>query len=196
MLPSRMLRSHVRYRIAAVLATAVALVAGMVSSSWAQGTAPAVAADAAASAGTVEKIGDWELVCTAAAAAKKDDAGRCRLVQNHATDGGQTALLITVLASMAAKGPVAVVSVPKSVYLAPGIELKIDSGAAFKLLYETCNDTGCHAGFKISGDIAAALKKGQVAAYKIFDSQQKPVTVDASLKGLSKALDRLAEVSK
>jgi invasion protein IalB len=117
-------------------------------------------------------------------------------VQNLVVDSGKTALLVTVLTSGPAKGPVAIVSVPKWVYLAPGIEMKVDNGAGFKLLYETCNDTGCHAGYKVAGEIATALRKGSVANHKLFDSQQKPISIDVSLKGFGKALDRLAEVSK
>jgi invasion protein IalB len=101
-----------------------------------------------------------------------------------------------VLPNEGNRGPVAVVSVPRTVYLAPGIELKVDNGQGFKLLYETCNDQGCHAGYRVTGDIATALKKGQIAAHKIFDSAQKPTVLNASLKGFGKALDRLAEVSK
>jgi invasion protein IalB len=155
--------------------------------------------DAAASSGTIEKSGDWELVCTpslAQAASGTHSAASCRLIQNHANADGKTVLLVTMLSSAVAKGPVAVVSVPKGVYLAPGIELKVDGGQGFKLLYETCNDNGCHAGYKVTGDIGTALKKGRVAAHKIYDAKQQPFTVDVSLHGLGKGLDRLAEVSK
>jgi invasion protein IalB len=64
------------------------------------------------------------------------------------------------------------------------------------LLYETCDDVGCHAGYKITGEIASALKKGSVATHKVYDSRQKPVSVPVSLKGLSKALEKLVEVSR
>jgi invasion protein IalB len=160
-------------------------------------SAPAVWAQsppvAAAATGSVERIGDWELVCPAPATTSKP---ACRLIQNHAAPNGQTALLVTVLASDKAKGPVAVVSVPRGVYLAPGIEMKIDGGPSFKLLYETCDETGCHAGYKVAGDIATALKKGKLADHKVFDSKQQPVSVPVSLTGFGKALDRLAEVTK
>ncbi len=145
--------------------------------------------------GTVEKSGDWELVC-APSANQAGGVNGCRLIQNHANADGQTVLLVTMLSSPKSQGPVAVVSVPKGVYLAPGIELKVDGGQGFKLLYETCNDSGCHAGFKVAGDIGAALKKGRIAAHKIYDAKQQPFTVDVSLQGLGKGLDRLAEVSK
>lgn len=144
---------------------------------------------AAVPTGTAEKIGDWEFVCPAPVGGTKS---KCRLVQNHAAESGQTALLVTILMDEAGKVPVAVVSVPKRVYLAPGIEMSIDGGPGFKLLYETCDDVGCHAGYKIAGDIASALKKGAMAAHKVFDSRQKPVSVSVSLKGLGKALDKLA----
>jgi invasion protein IalB len=150
-----------------------------------------------ATAGTTERHGDWDFVCVGQTAPQVvTRPARCRITQNHATPTGHTVLLVTLLYSDAARGPVAVVSVPKGVYLAPGIELKVDNGTPFKLLYETCDESGCHAGYKVTGDVGLALKKGHVAVHKLFDSKQKPVAVDVSLKGLSKALDRLAEVSR
>lgn len=143
-----------------------------------------------------ERIGDWELVCSASEAAASGSKRACRLIQNHADASGKTALLVTILNSAASKEPVAIVSVPRTVYLAPGIELSVDNGQSFKLLYETCNDGGCHAGYKVAGAIAAALKKGKQAAHKMLDARQQPVVVPVSLSGLSKGLDRLAEVSR
>jgi invasion protein IalB len=176
----------------------VAFVMGAVPAAAQTAAPPGPIQPAAAPSGSVEKFGDWELVCAASAPA--DAATKCRLIQNHATPDGQTVLLVTMVPSAAAKGPVAVVSVPKGVYLAPGIEMKVDGGQgsnqSFKLLYETCNESGCHAGYKVAGDIGTALRKGSIATHKIFDSKQQPVTVTVSLQGLSKGLDRLAEVSK
>mgnify|MGYP003387526080 CR=1 FL=1 len=158
------------------------------------------------SPGQVEKSGDWELVCgemrgrdVDTAAEEKKPETRCRLIQNHAVADGMTLLLVTIV-SGPQKTPVAIVSVPKSVYLAPGIEMKVeggvDGGKTFKLLYETCNDQGCHAGYRLTGEIGAALRKGRVATHTLFDSAQKPIKVDVSLLGLSKGLERLAEASK
>lgn len=159
----------------------------------------ATAGEATATA-AVEQIGDWELVCQPEAPASTAAAvapNRCRLIQNHSTaSNGATVLLITLLTAAADKSVVAVLSVPQDVYLAPGIELKIDGGQEFKVLYEACNPSGCHGGFKIVGDVATNLKKGSTAEVKIFGSKQTPVVVSVSLKGLSKGLERLAEVNK
>jgi invasion protein IalB len=143
-------------------------------------------------AAAVEQFGDWQFACPAAAAAN-DKKSTCRLTQSHA---GATALLVTILVQEAKGTPVAVVSVPEGVYLAPGIELKVDDGSPFKLLYETCNSSGCHAGFKIAGDIASAFKRGQLARFTVFDSKQKPALIDVSLKGLTKGLERLQQEAK
>ena len=150
-------------------------------------------AQTGAPSGSEEKIGDWEFVCPAPVGGAK---AKCRIVQNHTVENGQSALLVTILMDDAGKAPVAIVSVPKRVYLAPGIEMSVDGGPGFKLLYETCDDVGCHAGYKVAGDIAAALRKGSVATHKVFDQRQKPVTVPVSLKGFGKALDRLAEAAR
>jgi invasion protein IalB len=161
--------------------------------------APAYAADAASpsvQSGSPERIGDWEVVCTPGAKKPAEAKPACRLVQNHSGEGGGSVLLVTIVLQDVAKVPVAVVSVPEGVYLAPGIELKVDDGQSFKLLYETCNSSGCHAGYKVEGEIGKALRKGTIAQHKLFDSKQKPVTIPVSLKGFAKGLDRLHEVAR
>ena len=176
-----------------VLAMAVIATVGLPALALAQqpaGTAASSTATAQAPPAPV-KFGDWELVC-----ASPPSATACRLVQNHADQSGKTLLLVTILEAAAAKGAVAIVSVPKDVYLAPGIEMRIDDGQAFKLLYETCNDSGCHAGYTINGEIAVALKKGKIASHKVFNSRQQSTVVPVSLAGLTKGLERLAEVAK
>ena len=158
----------------------------------------------------VERIGDWEIVCAKAEQTQASPSkSACRMIQNHVVRGkdpklAATVLLVTILpaahkadekASRKTRMPVAIVSVPQGVYLAPGIALDIDGKQKFKLLYETCNASGCHAGFQIKGRIATALRQGNVARTTFHDHKQKPIVVKVSLKGLTKGLKRLAEVS-
>ncbi len=173
------------------------LATAVVASTIAGVAVPAVAAN------SVERIGDWEIICGDKADNSKTKA-RCRMIQNHAAkvaDGrtGGTVLLVTILPRPTGKRkgpPVAIVSVPQGVYLVPGIAMDIDGKQKFKLLYETCNASGCHAGFKVAGKIANAFRRGAVARHVVHNHRQMPVTINVSLKGFTKALQRLSEVSR
>ncbi len=156
-----------------------------------------------------EKFGDWTLLCPVSSKSSQhkaanskssspaDEKDRCRLFQRYVVKDkpNATALLVTVVMSGKTKSPVAVVSVPKDVYLAPGIELAIDGKAKFKVLFETCNDSGCHGGFALSGAIIKAFKKGAVARHRIYDFKRRKIDVPVSLKGFTKGIKRLKAVS-
>jgi invasion protein IalB len=136
----------------------------------------------------VEKLEDWELVCGS-------PANDCRLIQTHLTASGKAVFAATIVRSKKPEGVVALFSVPKGVYLAPGMEMTIEKAPPFKVLYEVCDDTGCHGGFAIAGKIADSLKgKATSARVVFFDDLQKPVTINLSLRGLAAGLDRLRKM--
>lgn len=146
--------------------------------------------DRALAAPTVERFDDWEVHCGegASAAAK----GNCKAVQRLAVkDSGETVFLLTVLPDAGGKGLVGIVSVPLGGYLAPGIELSIDGRKPYKLLVETCNASGCHAGFALAGNVLAQMKAGSKAVFRVWTAKEKPADVTVSLAGFTKAIGAL-----
>jgi invasion protein IalB len=134
---------------------------------------------------TQPQAGDWQVTCP--------DAARCQLTQVPAApDGGAPHFLLAV--SIAESGQLyGVVTAPLSVYLVPGIEFQVDRRQPFKALYEICDNLGCHAGFKLSGAVLDAFRKGNSARLRIAVSKTKAIDVSLSLKGFSEGLQKLQE---
>jgi len=147
-------------------------------------TATPVAAQDAADA--ARRFGSWELICPAAT--EGSTSVPCRLSQHLAVkDDGRTVFAITILPGEKKNELVGVVSLPLGGYIAPGIEMRIDGGKPYKLLVETCNNTGCHAGFPISARLRKELG-GKQAAFRIWTAKARPADITVSLDGLPKGL--------
>jgi invasion protein IalB len=88
------------------------------------------------------------------------------------------------------------VSIPLGGYLPPGLELTIDRGRPYRLLFETCNASGCHAGFPLGGAVLKAMRGGREARFRLWTKKSKPAEVGVSLAGFTQALDALAARSE
>lgn len=134
-----------------------------------------------------EHIGAWEIICD-----KREDKSSCRAVQIKSTpDGKENLLALTILITELNQSPAAILSIPLGGYLAPGIEITIDKRQKFKLLVETCNTSGCHAGFPIQGRVLQALQKGRAASIRIWTTKNKPVVTDLSIDRFQDVIDLL-----
>ncbi|MCC5979360.1 MAG: invasion associated locus B family protein [Salinarimonas sp.] len=146
-----------------------------------------------------QRFDDWELVCRSPDAESEDaapyDASRdCRISQRLAiAESGQTVFLLTGLPGDEAGSFVAIVSVPLRGYLAPGIELRVDSREPVRILYETCDPSGCHAGFPLEGEVLQAFRAGLTAQFRIWTARDEPVDLDISLIGFTAAFEALRE---
>ena len=89
-----------------------------------------------------------------------------------------------------------IVSIPLGGYLVPGIEITIDKRQTFKLLVETCNSSGCHAGFPIQGRVLQALRKGHEASIRIWTTKNKPVVTDLHIDRFEDVISLLKRRAK
>lgn len=139
-----------------------------------------------------EHFGAWEIICD-----KDEDKSPCRAVQiKSMPDGKENLLALTILVPELNQSAAAILSVPLGGYLAPGIEITIDKRQKFKLLVETCNASGCHAGFPIQGRILQALQKGREASIRIWTTKNKPVVTDLSIDRFQDVVDLLKKRRK
>ncbi len=106
----------------------------------------------------------------------------------------ETVFAVTIVRSDQ-QAPVAIVSIPLGGYIARGIELRVDGRNPYKLLVETCNAAGCHAGFPLSGPIPKEFRSGKLASFRLWTAKDKSADVTVSLKGLADALVRLERTS-
>ncbi|EKF57034.1 Invasion associated locus B protein [Agrobacterium albertimagni AOL15] len=160
------------------------------------GGAPAVRDDAsgvvAEPAAGARLYGDWELVCkqqTDTATAKVEST-TCRLQQAQAVNGGKDVVFLFNIARQG-KQRVAIISTPLNVYLPAGLELKIDGGQVQRVIFETCNIAGCHAGFALNGSLLGALRKGNVLTVALKDTKATTIPLKVSLRGISAGIDAL-----
>ncbi|WP_367353632.1 invasion associated locus B family protein [Agrobacterium pusense] len=151
--------------------------------------APEVAAEAVVDP---RRYGDWELVCKpqADAATPKAESASCRLQQAQAVNGGKDVVFLFNIARQG-KQRVAIISTPLNVYLPAGLELKIDGGQTQRVIFETCNISGCHAGFALSGSLLGALRKGNVLTVALKDTKATTIPLKVSLNGISAGIDAL-----
>ncbi|MBB4408132.1 invasion associated locus B family protein [Agrobacterium radiobacter] len=155
--------------------------------------APEVAAEAVVDP---RRYGDWELVCKpqAASATPEAESAACRLQQAQAVNGGKDVVFLFNIARQG-KQRVAIISTPLNVYLPAGLELKIDGGQTQRVIFETCNISGCHAGFALSGSLLGALRKGNVLTVALKDTKATTIPLKVSLNGISAGIDALDAVT-
>lgn len=151
--------------------------------------APEVAAEAVVDP---KRYGDWELVCKpqSATATPKAESATCRLQQAQAVNGGKDVVFLFNIARQG-KQRVAIISTPLNVYLPAGLELKIDGGQVQRVIFETCNISGCHAGFALNGSVLGALRKGNVLTVALKDTKATTIPLKVSLNGISAGIDAL-----
>ncbi|SDO62094.1 Invasion associated locus B (IalB) protein [Methylobacterium phyllostachyos] len=139
-----------------------------------------------------ERVGAWEIICDDPA-----DRSPCRAIQRkYAPDGKETILALTVLIPEPNRPAAGILSIPLGGYLAPGIEITIDKRQKFKLLVETCNPSGCHAGFPIQGRVLQALEKGHEASIRIWTTKNKPVVTDLRIDRFEEVISLLKRRAK
>lgn len=132
--------------------------------------------------------GDWSISCTQSS---KPDKQTCQMFQAPPSpDGGAPHFLVSVSATD--KGNLyGVITAPLSIYLVHGVEMQIDKRNRFKALFELCDTSGCHAGFRLSGSVLDAFRKGNAAQIRIWVSKSQAIEVPVSLQGFAKATQHL-----
>ena len=150
-----------------------------------QGTARAAEAEA-----------PWEVIC-----ADANDAETCRMQQtlflDQTVEGqqkrvGQLLSLTVLYVGEIARRPLLMMKLPLGGDLRPGMVLRVDNYEEIKAPYLRCTNAGCDVQVELTAELVAQLKKGlklQVG-FRPFGSS-KTVVINASLKGFTRAFDRL-----
>lgn len=121
-------------------------------------------------------FGDWTLRCAAS----------CQMFQTASlAEGAQNTLLLSLAPGEGDGAYYGVLSVPLGVYLVPGTEIRVDRRRPFRVLYEICDHAACHAGFRLSGDVLAAFRKGLEAKVRVWVAREQAAEFTLSLRGFS-----------
>ncbi|SMX31824.1 invasion associated locus B family protein [Octadecabacter ascidiaceicola] len=133
---------------------------------------------------TTEVFGDWSVICTTQTSGDR----LCQLSQAVGVDGDEEqAFLLNISASEDGRKHFGVVTVPLGVYLAPGVELRVDARRPFRVLYEICDVQACYAGFEVSGQALSAFRRGLDARFRVWVGRDRAVEFPVSLRGFSAA---------
>ncbi|MCG7521620.1 invasion associated locus B family protein [Ruegeria sp. Ofav3-42] len=133
-----------------------------------------------------EVFSDWRVTCQA-----KEQGFVCQMQQSvSAEEDGPPVFLLSVSDNEDTGQSYAVITVPVGVYLAPGIELHVDKRRPFKVLYEVCDQLGCHAGFRLNGDVLAAFRKGLEVRARVWTARDKAIDFPVSLRGFTAAYNQ------
>jgi invasion protein IalB len=137
---------------------------------------------------STRRFSAWEIVC----APPGTDAPSCRLTQRLVVkDSNETVFLATVLPAEKKGQFVAILSAPLGGYVTPGMELRIDQGKPFRVLFETCNSAGCHGGFELGGRVLKEMQGGKTLVVRLWTAKNAPVDVKISLEGFGPAFTEL-----
>lgn len=133
-----------------------------------------------------EVFSDWRVLCQ-----QVENDVACQMMQSVAAEeNGPPVFLLSVSSSEDAGQSYAVITVPVGVYLAPGIELHVDKRRPFKVLYEVCDQLGCHAGFRMNGDVLSAFRKGLEVRARVWTARDKAIDFLVSLRGFTAAYNQ------
>ncbi len=147
---------------------------------------PAALAQEAEPPSADEVFSDWRVLCQPV---EQDVA--CQMIQSVAAEeNGPPVFLLSVSDDEDTDLSYAVITVPVGVYLAPGIELHVDKRLPFKVLYEVCDQLGCHAGFRMNGDVLAAFRRGLEVKARVWTARDKAIDFPVSLRGFTAAYNR------
>lgn len=141
----------------------------------------------------------WQLTCFAEPAepmARAACAISTRFDLRPATDQSpshNTLLVFSVTFSPATEGPVGIFSLPLGVYLPSGLALVFGGSQSLRLPFETCNQTGCHAGLLLNAEVNELLQAGPSLEVMFQNERQQTIKLPLSLEGYAAAAQALAE---
>lgn len=127
---------------------------------------------------------DWRLVCPPL-------GERSCHADQDVVDGRTGAVLVhlAVDGSNGARG--VTITLPHNLLIPPGIALKVGDSTAQAFPYDLCDRVGCIVPIRVDANGEAKLRNAQRGSITVVDAQNKPVTVQFSLRGLGDALDVL-----
>jgi invasion protein IalB len=141
----------------------------------------------------IETYDDWGVVCQMQA-----DAPAC-VVRQIQTNNQTQQTLLTVEISQADDGSFpGVLLLPLGLDLARGAQLKIDDAALEgTMAFSTCIPQGCLLPFMFKTETVAKLRAGKVLGIAVAAiNPPQPIALAVSLKGLTGALNRAAELTQ
>lgn len=164
----------------------------------------AIAQETAQSQGDIlfaEVFDDWRVYCTQVGVTEEQEPiNQCAMEQRLdwvSEDSASSQRILTV--SLSPQGEEntlsAAVITPFNILLAPGIQFRVDNQEPFGMNFRTCLEVGCIANANLGENIVNSMKKGNTLLVTMLEaSGERPFQLAVSLKGFTKAHERLLEI--
>jgi len=135
---------------------------------------------------------DWQVSCGT------QEAGvHCSMVQNQVDGQSRQRVLAVEIGKVDGDGASGLLLLPFGLALAQPVALQIDDGAPLtNLAFRTCLPAGCVVPIAFDGNVLAALRAGGALKIAATADGGNPANFSVSLKGFSKALDRVAALTR
>jgi invasion protein IalB len=149
----------------------------------AQGTAPSERVT------RTEQHQDWLVRC-----GRPGQSEVCEMVQQPVGEKGEPVMAVAVGKVPGNPNPGMIILLPLGIALPPGVELRIDGGAAIETPVERCERQGCQVEMLLEPDLLTALKAGSRVTVDFHVHRQdglQRVRVPFSLLGFTTALDEV-----
>jgi invasion protein IalB len=168
--------------------------AGAAAAAPAEAPAPATPAEPVAKIVRTERLAfdNWTVTCAYSdqAAAKPVCSALTQVAEKSAN--GPRVIFNWWIGDQDSKR-VSVLSSPTGVMIAPGVEMKIGTGAAKKYGYTQCAPQRCDTMIPMDAAIVAELKKAPTTEVNIVGIGGKNVKLTVTMKGIDQALAALAK---
>lgn len=140
----------------------------------------------------VEAFGDWMRLCELPPGVK---AEVCFIFQkvNDAETKSSLVRLVLGYFNPASSEPALIVILPLGTFLAPGLEIRLNNGAAIKGAFEFCTNSGCQATIALAPDELDRLASASKAEVVVFDGGRAQVSIPVSVEGLAPGIQSLQD---
>lgn len=143
-----------------------------------------------------EQIGDWSLQCVKT----EGEEDPCQMYQLLADSEGNAVSEFTLFRLPDGQQAIAgaMIAVPLETLLTSQLTITVDGGKGRRYPFMFCNTVGCYARVGFTKADIAAFKRGNVARMSIVPmlAPDQKVTVELSLKGFTKAYDKVSVVQQ
>ncbi|UXM94367.1 invasion associated locus B family protein [Bartonella sp. HY329] len=164
---------------------------------------PAAGGNSGAPSSPPEQFGDWVYRCTDVKVSDQFTKN-CEVLQIRQAKQGENIANVLIMAIAQVNGekpgdkPVLMLTtvVPLNVFLLEGILFTVEKQNVMQLPFRYCNQQGCWAQVLLDEKTLATFKKGNEGKARFMVMNGQAADVQFSLKGLTKALERLQSGKK
>ena len=138
-----------------------------------------------------ETYGDWRAECLKPTTGKKQQPS-CHVFQNLlGKESGKRVLHMAIGPIPGKKTLALIITTPLGILLPAGLTLRIDGKDPKRIPMQACFQKGCQAIFPLQSAWQKKLMGGNKAEVIFYNIQNKPISIQISLKGITAAVTAL-----